>query len=112
MAIANADVVTGALSLAIEALESRTTEPGVSDVLDRLQSLYDAHAGGADTADRDDVEGNFAKSMQAMGDLAKSENASPERREQARELHRKMQAQHLLRENPSAAAAWAELHAA
>jgi hypothetical protein len=112
MAIANDNAVTGALSLAIEALENRTAEPGVTDVLDRLQSLYDAHAGGADTADGDDVEGNFAKSMQDMEVLSKSETASPEMRQRAGHLHRRMQAQHLLRVNPGAAAEWAELHAA
>jgi hypothetical protein len=112
-AIANDSPITGALSLAIEALESRTTEPGVSDVLDRLQSLYDAHAGRADTDDGDDdVEGQFAKSMQAMEVLSKSENASPEMRQRAGQLHRRMQAQYLLRRNPTAAAQWAELHAA
>jgi phage gp37-like protein len=112
MAIANDNPVTGALSLAIEALESRTSEPGVGDVLNRLQALYDAHAGGADTADDDSVEGQFAKSMQDMEVLSKSETARPEMRQRAARLHRRMQAQHLLRVNPSAAAEWAELHAA
>jgi len=70
------------------------------------------YAGDTDTADGDDVEGQFAKSMEGMLVLSKSETASPEMRERAGQLHRRMQAQHLLRVNPSAAAEWAELHAA
>jgi hypothetical protein len=50
--------------------------------------------------------------MQDMEILSKSETASPEMRQRAGRLHRRMQAQYLLRENPAAAVAWADLNAA